>query len=59
MRALYQKKLRRHNHNVATTHVATKMLKILWYMLREDKLYNERNERRYTSKLKRMAGKAN
>ena len=58
MNAYYQKKLKRHNHNVAITHVATKMLKILWHMLSENMLYNERNERLYNSKLNRMAKSA-
>ena len=58
MNAYYQKKLKRHNHNVAITHVATKMLKILWHMLYENMLYNERNERLYNSKLNRMAKSA-
>jgi transposase len=54
MQAYYERKLRRHHHNVAVTHVANKMLRILWYMLREKRLYNERKERLYQSKLKRM-----
>lgn len=36
------------------THVANKMLRILWYMLTQDTLYYERNERLYSSKLKRL-----
>jgi len=39
---------------VAVTHVANKMLRIIWHMLRENRLYNERKERLYESKLKRM-----
>jgi transposase len=54
MRAYYERKLRRHHHNVAVTHVANKMLRIIWHMLRENRLYNERKERLYESKLKRM-----
>jgi hypothetical protein len=30
------------------------MLRILWYMLTEDTLYNERKEKLYASKLKRL-----
>jgi len=55
MRAFYERKLRRHKHNMAMTHVANKMLKIIWHMLRENRLYNERSERLYMSKLKRIA----
>jgi transposase len=55
MRAFYERKLRRHRHNVAITHVANKMLKIMWHMFRENRLYNERSERLYVSKLKRIA----
>ena len=55
MRAFYERKLKRHKHNVAITHVANKMLKIIWHMLREDRLYNERSERLYMPKLKRIA----
>src|SRR5579875_3100660 len=54
MKAYYEKIVKRHHHNVAITHVANKMLRILWYMLTEDTLYNERNERLYASKLKRL-----
>ena len=54
MKAFYERKLRRHHHNVAVTHVANKMLRIIWHMLRENRLYNERKERLYESKLKRM-----
>jgi len=54
MRTYYERKLRRHHHNVAVTHVANKMLRIIWHMLLENHLYNERKERLYESKLKRM-----
>jgi transposase len=54
MRAYYERKLRRHHHNVAVTHVANKMLRIIWHMLQENRLYNERKQRLYESKLKRM-----
>jgi hypothetical protein len=30
------------------------MLRIIWHMLRENRLYNERKEQLYQSKLKRM-----
>ena len=55
MKGFYERKLRRHNHSVAITHVANKMLKIIWHMLTENRLYNERNETYYQTKLKKMA----
>jgi transposase len=55
MKAYYDRLVKRGlHHNVAITHVANKMLKILWHVLTEDTLYNERSERLYTSKLKRL-----
>jgi transposase len=54
MRTYYERKLRRHHHNVAVTHVANKMLRIIWHMPRENHLYNERKQQLYESKLKRM-----
>jgi len=35
--------------------VANKMLRILWHMLGENRLYNDRKPRLYESKLKRLA----
>jgi hypothetical protein len=45
----------RHHHNVAVTHVTNRMLRIVWHMLRENRLYNGRRPRLYESKLKRLA----
>ena len=58
LRRYYEKKARRHHHNVAITHVANKMLRILWHMLKENRLYDQRNEVRYESKLKRLRSTA-
>ena len=55
MKAYYERLVKRRHHNVAITHVAEKMLRILWHMLTEDTLYNERKERLYSSKLKKLA----
>jgi transposase len=55
MKSFYERKFKRHSHNIAITHVANKMLRILWYMLSNNQLYNERKEKLYSSKLKRMA----
>jgi transposase len=54
LKSYYEKKLRTHHRNIALTHVANKMLKILWHMLSEKRLYNERSEKLYQSKLKRL-----
>jgi transposase len=54
MNAFYRRKLKRHHHNVAITHVSNKMLVIIWHMLKENSLYNERKEKLYRSKLKKM-----
>lgn len=52
----YERKVKRRglHHNVALTHVGNKMLRILWHMLRENRLYDQRNEQRDRSKLKRL-----
>lgn len=55
MSAYYQRIAKRHHHNVAITHVANKMLRILWHMLTEKRLYNERRNELYALKLKRLA----
>ncbi len=55
LKTFYERKFKRHHHNVAISHVANKMLTILWCMLKENRLYNERKEKLYDSKLKRAA----
>ena len=37
---------------VAVTRVANKMLTIIWHMLTDNNLYDDRNESRYRAKLK-------
>jgi transposase len=54
LRRYYERKAKRLHHNVAITHVANKMLRILWHMLMENRLYEQRSEERYNSKLKRL-----
>ncbi len=46
--------LKRHKHHVAITHVANKMLTIIWHMLTEGTLYEDRNEKLYRSKIKEV-----
>lgn len=54
LRKYYERKARRLHHNVAITHVANKMLRIIWHMLTEKRLYDQRDDKRYESKLKRL-----
>jgi transposase len=55
MKAYYDRLVKRGlHHNIAITHIANKMLKIIWHMLTDDTLYNERKEKLYASKLKRL-----
>ena len=52
MKACYEKQKKRHVPAVAVTHVANKMLTIIWHMLTDNNLYDDRNESRYRAKLK-------
>ena len=58
MKTYYARIVKRRHHNVAITQVANKMLKILWHMLTEDTLYNERKDALFASKLKRLERRA-
>ena len=42
------------NHKMAITHVANKMVKMAWAMLRKNEVYKYRNDRLYQSKLARL-----
>ena len=46
---------KRHMHNIAITHVANKMMVIIWHMLTDRTLYKERKDRLYQKKLKKMS----
>ena len=48
------KKLHGGNHKTAITHVANKMVKMMWAMLRKNELYRYRDDRLYRSKLARL-----
>ena len=52
----YQNAKARHggNHPIAITHVANKMVRIIWKMLTAREPYESRNADRYARKLKRM-----
>jgi transposase len=53
LRRLYLRLVKRHSHHIAITHVANKMMTIIWYMLTHKKLYNERKQHLFETKLKR------
>lgn len=54
MKQYYLRIRRRHGHNVAITHVANKMLTIIWAMLTTRTPYNDRKEDLYQRKLKAL-----
>jgi transposase len=54
LRKFYLRIAKRHGHNIAITYVANKMVTIIWHMLVNKKLYNERKQSLYETKLKRI-----
>ena len=54
LRRFYLRIAKRHGHHIAITHVANKMITIIWHMLVNKKLYNERKQSLYETKLKRI-----
>jgi transposase len=54
MKKYYTRIAKRHGHHVAITHVANKMIRIMWSMLTYKQLYNERKKELYETKLKRI-----
>ena len=54
LRKFYLRIAKRHGHHIAITHVANKMITIIWHMLVNRKLYNERKQSLYETKLKRI-----
>jgi transposase len=54
LKKYYMKIAKRHGHHIAITHVANKMVRIMWSMLTYKQLYNERKKELYETKLKRM-----
>jgi len=60
MRAFYERVLGRcgRRHAVAITHVANKMIRIIWHMLTAGTPYSSRNEALYGRKIRRVAGPA-
>ncbi len=55
MKRFYERMRKRHMHNIAITHVANKMMVIIWHMLTDRTLYKERKDRLYQKKLKKMS----
>jgi hypothetical protein len=53
LRKFYLRIAKRHGHHIAITHVANKMITIIWHML-VNKMYNERKQNLYETKLKRI-----
>ena len=56
MKKYYTKIAKRHGHSIAITHVANKMIRIMWYMLKNKKTYNDGTPDLYQRKLKRING---
>lgn len=54
LKKYYKKMAKRHGHNVAITHVANKMIRIIWAMLTYKQLYKERKNELYETKLKKI-----
>ena len=54
MKSYYERIKKRQRPSVAITHVANKMLIIIWHMLTRSELYRERNENLYRSKIKKV-----
>ena len=54
MRDYYERMKKIHHSSIAITHAANKMIKIIWHMLTNRALYENRNEKLYQKKLKRI-----
>lgn len=56
MKKYYAKTVKRHGHSVAITHVANKMIRIMWYMLKNKENYKDGRPELHQRKLKRIQG---
>src|SRR5262249_1824948 len=54
LRKFYLRIAKRHGNHIGITNVANKMITIIWHMLVNKKLYNERKQSLYETKLKRI-----
>ena len=55
----YERVKRTHHNNIAITHVANKMIKMIWHLLTIRDLYRDRNEKMYQKKIKRRMAQPN
>ncbi len=54
MKGYYARLIKRHKPYIAMTHVANKMLTIIWHMLSDGTLYVDRNKTLYRTKMKKL-----
>ncbi|MDR4491505.1 MAG: IS110 family transposase [Candidatus Nitrosocosmicus sp.] len=54
MKKYYAKIVKRHGHSIAITHVANKMIRIMWHMLKNNENYKDGKPETYLRKLKRI-----
>lgn len=54
MKKYYTRIVKRHGHSIAITHVANKMIRIMWYMLKNKEAYKDGKKESYQRKLKRI-----
>ena len=54
MKSFYLRVCKRHGHAVAITHVANKMMTIMWHMLTTKTPYIQQNPKLYQKKLKKI-----
>ena len=54
MSNVYERARKTHPYHVAVSHVATKMLTIIWHMLHDRKMYDGKKDILYARKLKRL-----
>ena len=52
--AVYERAKKRHPHGIAISHVANKMATIIWHLLNEKTLYDQRKDSLYARKLKKI-----
>jgi transposase len=57
MKKYYTKIVKRHGHSIAITHVANKMIRIMWYMLKNKENCKDGKPETYQRKLKRIMDK--
>jgi len=53
MGKVYENARKRHPHGIAVSHVANKMATVIWHMLHNGTLYDQRKDALYARKIKR------